>query len=155
MSREESAGEAEQQHTAVTAAHRKDKAQVGDISKKIKQGIGDNTRSKRHEKVQNILYEGIRSIASIKTRKRKIRITHMRNEAGNIEATRKANVFAKFYKDLYSSKNDERKDEKDSEARLENTRDHAHDHDDKNDEDDEQDRQIPELTRKELMIAIT
>ena len=46
---------------------RKDKAQVKDINKKIKQGI----RDKRHEKVQIILEEftGMRSIASIKTRK--------------------------------------------------------------------------------------
>ena len=62
-----------EQHTAVTTARkeemidskdqellalierpknmdRKDKAQVKDISKKLKQGIRDNTRSKRHEK---------------------------------------------------------------------------------------------------------
>ena len=76
----------------------------------------------------------------------------MRNKSGNIEATRKgiANVFAEFHEDLYSNKNDERKEKQDSEAGPENTCDHADD--DK--EDDEQDRHIPELTRKELMIAI-
>ena len=84
--------------------------------------------------------------------KKKVLITHMRNKSGNIYAKRKgiANVFAEFYKDLYSSKNDGRKDEKDSEARFENTCDHVDD--DK--EDDEEDRHIPEFTRNELMIAI-
>ena len=75
-----------------------------DTSKKIKQGIRDNNRSKIHKKAQNMLEEskGIKSIASIETRKKKILITHMRNKSGNIEATRKgiANVFAIFYKDL-------------------------------------------------------
>ena len=53
---------------------RKDKDQVRDNSKKMEQGIRDNKRSKRHEKVQSILeeFKGIGSIASIKTRKRKI-----------------------------------------------------------------------------------
>ena len=49
--------------------------------------------------------------------------THTRLESGNIEATRKGNVnvFAKFYKDLFSKKNDEREDTQDSEARPEKT----------------------------------
>ena len=61
------------------------------------------------------------------------------------------NVFAEFHKDLYSKKNDEIKtDKRDSEAGPENTCDHPDD----DIEDGEQDRHIPELTRKELMIAI-
>ena len=87
---------------------RKDRAQVRDISKKIKQGI----RTKDPEDVvkYKIFFEefnGIRSSAGIKTRK-KVIIVHMRNKSGNIEATMNgiATVFAKFYKD----KNDERKD---------------------------------------------
>ena len=101
-------------------------------------------------KVQNILEElkTVRSIASFKTRKKEILITHMRNKSGHIEATRKgiAKVFAKYNKDLYSRKTDERKDE----TRAENTRDHADD----DIEDDEQDRHILEPNRKELMIAL-
>ena len=79
--------------------------------------------------MQNIIEEvKKRLIANIKTRNKKILITHMRNEVGNIEATRKgiANIFAKFFQDLYSSNNDEGKDE-DNEARLENTSYHADD----------------------------
>ena len=69
---------------------RKGKAQVRGNNKKIKKRIRSNKRSTRHEKVQNFLDElkGIRSIASINIRKMKILITYMRNEAGNIEATR-------------------------------------------------------------------
>ena len=108
-----------------------------DVSKKIKQGIRDN--------------KGTRSIASTKTRKKKVLITHMRNKLGNIAAPRKGtgNVSAEFYKELYSM-NDGRKDKQESEARPENTCDHADD----DVEDDEQERHIPEFTRKELMIAI-
>ena len=53
----------------------------------------------------------------------------MRNEAGDIEATRKgiADTLANIYEVLYSSKNDERKDEEDNEGRLELTCDHADD----------------------------
>ena len=78
----------------------------------------------------------------------------MRNEAGDMEATKKgiANTFAKFYEDLYSNQNDERKDEEDNEARLENTYDQADDGE--NIEEDERDRHIPEFTIKELSIAI-
>ena len=52
---------------------RKGKAQVKDISKKIKQGIRDIKRSKRHEKIQKVLeeFKGIRSIASIQDQTRK------------------------------------------------------------------------------------
>ena len=76
--REELAGETEQQHTAMTAAQReetidskdqellaliekrknmdrKEKAQVKDICKKIKNGIRENKRTSIQEKVQNIL----------------------------------------------------------------------------------------------------
>ena len=72
----------------------------------------------------------------------------MRNEAGDIEATRKgiASTFAKFYEDLHSNKNDEGKDEEDNVVTMLTMM--------KNIEDDEQDEHIPELTMKELSIAI-
>ena len=102
-----------------------------EISQKIKKGIRGNKRSQRHEKVQNILeeFKGIKSIADNKTRKKNILLTQMRNEAGDIEATRKgvANTFAKFYEDLYSSRNDARKDEEDNEETLEDSCDRGDD----------------------------
>ena len=77
----ETIGEAEQQHTFMTAAHR--------------EGTID---SKDHEELK-----GIKSIANIKTsKKEKHLITHMRNEVKVIDASRKGipNTFATFYKDL-------------------------------------------------------
>ena len=66
------------------------KEQAQDTSKNIEKGIRDKS-SKRHEKVQNFLEElkRMKSIANIKTRKKNILITRMRNEAGDIEASRK------------------------------------------------------------------
>ena len=79
----------------------------------------------------------------------------MRNESGNIEATRKgiANIFAKFYKDPTHKRKTMKKDEKDNEARLGVTCDHA---DDDIIEDDEEKKtgHIPEFAMKELMVAI-
>ena len=51
---------------------KKVKAEVKDISKKIKQGFRDNKRTKKHDKVQRILqqFKGIQKIANIKTRKK-------------------------------------------------------------------------------------
>ena len=85
---------------------RKEKAQVRDFSKKIKKGIRDNKRSKRHEKALNIVEElqGIKSIANIKTTMKKMLITLLRNEAGDIEATRKA--VANTENDITFSKTD-------------------------------------------------
>ena len=80
--------------------------------------------------------------------------THMRNEVGDIEASRKgiANIFQSIYEDLFSRRKDERKDEKDDDGRLENNCDHAGN--DENNEDEEKDNHIPELTMKELIISI-
>ena len=107
------------------------------------------------EKVQKILEElkGIKSMASIETRKRNI-VTHMRNEVGDIEAWRRgiADTFATFYEDLYSSGNNERKDEKDTTADLRIIATMLTMM--KNIEDDEPDRHIPEFTMKELIIEI-
>ena len=91
---------------------KKVKAQAKDISKKIKQGIRDNKRTKRRETVQRILeqFKGIETNENSKTGERFL-ITRMRNEVRDIKASRKgiANTFAKFYEVLYSSRNDERK----------------------------------------------
>ena len=68
--------------------------------------------------MQEILeqFKGIKTIASIKTRKKKLN-AQMRNEAGEIEALRMgvAHTFAKLYADLYSDRNNGRpENERDS-----------------------------------------
>ena len=72
----------------------------------------------------------------------------MRSQVGDIEASKKCidSTCAKFYKDLYSRRNDERKDEKDNDGRLKNNCDHADD--DENIKDDAHDKYIPQLTMK-------
>ena len=132
---------------------RKDKAQVRDISKKIKQCIRDNKRSNRHEKnywlfLKSKDYEGRKH----QDKKKGVLITHMINKLGSIEATRKgiANVFAEFYEDQNSRQNVERQDKQSSEAGLDNTCDHPDD----DIENDEHDRHILEFTRTELTAEI-
>ena len=133
---------------------RTDRAQVRDISKRIKQGIRNTKRSKKHLVRQVIIeeFKGFRTVANTKDRKKKVLIVHMRNKLGSIEATRKSfsNVLAKFYKFIYSNKNDEAKDKHSSEAGPENTCHHSNDDIQK----DEQDRHLPEITRKDLTAAL-
>ena len=94
---------------------------------------------KRHEKVQNILeeFKGTHSIAN--------EHTHMRNEVGYIETSRKVQKIRRC-------RSNERKDEKDSGGRLDNNCDHADN--DENIEDDEQDNHLPVFTMKDLIFAI-
>ena len=60
---------------------------------------------KRQEKIQKILEEvrGTRNISSVKSVKKRILITKFKNKEGETVKTRQgiANVFAKFYEDLY------------------------------------------------------
>ena len=71
-------------------------------------------KNKKHDTVQRILQQFKRNPKDRKYQDKKERflITCMRNEVGDIEASRRcvANTFAKFYEDLYSGRNDESKD---------------------------------------------
>ena len=70
---------------------RKEKAQVKDISKKIKKEL-ETTQDLKDMRE----FKGNTSNANIKTRKTKHLITHMRNEGRDIEASRReiADTFA-------------------------------------------------------------
>ena len=95
-------------------------------------------------------FEGIRWIASIQTRKKKILITKLETSKQRGEALP---TYSRNPKKICTQvRAMKKKNDKDREARLEHTCDHADD--DKNIEDDEQDRHIPEFTMKELRIAI-
>ena len=86
-----------------TAKNEKEK--IREICKEIKRCIRDNKRSKRQEKFEKILEEvkGTRNISSIKSVKKRILIPKVKNKEGEAVKTRQgiANVFAKFYEDLY------------------------------------------------------
>ena len=76
-----------------------------------KNSIRDNKRRTRQEKIQKILEElrGSRNISSIKSVKKRILIPKVKNKEGETIKTRQgiANVFAKFYEDLYEGEEDD------------------------------------------------
>ena len=126
-----------------TAKNEKEK--IREISKEIKKNIRENKRMKRQEKIQKILekVKGTRNIPSIKSVKRRILIPKIRNKEGEAEKTRQgiANVFAKFYEELYKGE-DEQEDES------------KHAHIDQENVDSSQEETIPEFTKEEIQAAI-
>ena len=106
---------------------------------------------KRQQDIQRILedFRGVRNIPGIKPAKKKVLITKMKNEKGEIITSRKgiANVFGQFYKHFYD---DNEQDESEQEI-GENENDSSTDvH---NNGTDEMTR-IPEITTEELQNAI-
>ena len=91
---------------------------------------------KRQQDIQKILeeFKGVRNIPGIKTAKKKVLITKIKNDKGECITSRKgiADVFGEFYKRLYED------NEKD---------DFEHEMSD--------DRRIPEITTEELQNAIS
>ena len=130
----------------------KDKAQVRDISKKIT--VTETATDPRGMNKDRLLLKNSkdyeRSQAS-RQEKGEFLITHMRNKWGTTKATRKgiAKVFAEFYKDLFSRKQDETKDNQSSESRLESICDHPND----DIENDEQDSHVRDFAKHQLTAA--
>ena len=126
-----------------TAKHEKD--QIREISKEIKKNIRENKRMKRQEKIKKILekVKGTKNITSIKSVKRRILIPRIKNKDGEAEKTRQgiANVFAKFYEDLYKGEDGQDDEDKYSHIDQENA-------------DSSQDETIPECTKEEIQAAI-
>ena len=92
------------QERKMTAKHEKER--IREISKKIKKCIRDNKRTKRQVKIQKKILEevkGTRNISSIKSVKERILIPKVKNKEGEAIKNRQgiANVFAKFYEDMY------------------------------------------------------
>ena len=113
--REEMIGEAEQQqHAAVTAVHREDmndgtdqellapiekswKARAKEISMKIKKRESDTIKDQRDMIRYRTFLKCLKKSNRWRIPRKKILVTHMRNEVGDIEASRKgiANTFCK------------------------------------------------------------
>ena len=106
-----------------------------DLSKRIKKCIREK-RMKRQQDIQRILeeFKGVRNIPGIKTAKKRVLITKIKNDKGECITSRKgfADVFREFYKRLYED------NERD---------DFEHEMSD--------DRRIPEITTEELQNAIS
>ena len=131
------------QEKKTIAKHEKDR--IREISKKIKKCIRDNKRMKRQEQIQKILekVKGTRNIPSVKSVKKRILIAKVRSKEGETIQTRQgiANVFAKFYEDLYEG--EENNNENGTDSRTDN-----------DEEDSEQNNSIKEFTTNEIQDAI-
>ena len=106
---------------------------------------------KRQQDFQIILedFKGVSNIPGIKSAKKKVLITKIKNEQGEIITSRKgiANVFGDFYKKLYD---DNEQDESEREIRENG---HESSTDVHINDTDEMTR-IPEITTEELQAAI-
>ena len=98
----------------------------------------------RQQVIQQILedFKGVKNIPGIESAKRRVLITKIKNESGEIITSRKgiANVFGEFYKKLYD---DNEQDEYGNESNI-----------DVHISDTEEMMRIPEITSEELQGAI-
>ena len=76
---------------------KEERERLKEVSKQIKKCIRDKKRAKRQEDIQRILedFKGIKNIPGIKSAKRTVLITKIKNEKGEVITSRKgiANVF--------------------------------------------------------------
>ena len=104
----------------------------------------DKKRVKRQQLIQRIRedFKGVSNIPGIKSAKKKVLITKIKNERGEIITSRKgiANVFREFYKKIYD---DNEQDEYGNESST-----------DLHNNDTEKMTIIPEITTEELQAAI-
>ena len=106
---------------------------------------------KRQQNIQRLLedFQGLRNIPGIKSAKKKVHITKIKNEKGEINTSREgiANVFWEFYKTIYD---DNEQDESEQEVGENENESSTVVH---NNSTDEMTR-IPEITTEELRTAI-
>ena len=131
------------QERKTTAKHEKDR--IREISKEIKKCIRENKRRKRQERIQKILekVKGTKNTPSIKSVKKRILITKVKNKEGEAVKTRQgiANVFAKFFEDVHKGEEDDNDEDMSSCTDQENA-------------DSSQIETIPEFTTEEIQAAI-
>ena len=106
---------------------------------------------KRQQDIQKILeeFKGVRNILGIKTAKKKVLITRIKNDKGESITSRKgiADVFAEFDNRLYEdNEKDDSEHEVNDDGKYSNT--DAHNNDTKDT------AGIPEITTEELQTAI-
>ena len=84
---------------------KEEKRRLKELSKKIKNCIREKKRVKRHHDIERILeeFKGVRTIPRIKTAKKRVLITKIKNTKGECITSRKgiADTFGEFYKRLY------------------------------------------------------
>ena len=98
---------------------KEEKQRLKEVSKCIKKCIRDKKRMKIQQDIQRILedFKGVKNIAGFKIAKRRVLITKIENERGEIITPRKgiANVFGEFYKTTYDDKEKEETEQEFSE----------------------------------------
>ena len=114
---------------------KEERQRLKELSKE-KKCIRDKKRMKRHHDIERILeeFKGVRNIPRIKTAKKRVLITKIKNKKGECITSRKgiADTFGEFYKRLYE---DSGKDNSEHETK--------------------DDKRIPEITSEELQSAIS
>ena len=84
---------------------KEEKHRLKELSKKIKNCIREKERVKRHHDIERILeeFKGVRTIPRIKTAKKRVLITKIKNKKGECITSRKgiADTFGEFCKRLY------------------------------------------------------
>ena len=110
----------------------------------------EKKRMKRQQDIQRILedFKGVRNIPGIKSAKKKVLITKIKNDKGECVTSRKgiADVFGEFYKRLYE---DNEKDDSEHEVNEDDNYSNTDVHNDT-----EETAGIPEITTEELQNAI-
>ena len=106
---------------------------------------------KRQQDIQRILeeFKGVRNIPGIKTAKKRVLITKIKNDKGECITSRKgiADAFGEFYKRLYE---DNEKDDSEHEVND----DDNYSNTDVHNNDTEEMTRIPEITTEELQTAV-
>ena len=117
----------------------------------MKKSVRERKRMKRQQDIQSILeeFKGVRNIPGIKTAKKRVLITKIKNDKAECITSRKgiADAFGEFYKRLH-----EDKEKDDSEHEVND--DDNYSNTDVHNNDTEETAGIPEITTEELQTAI-
>ena len=130
---------------------KEEKQRLKEVSKCFKNVSETEKRMKRQMDIQRILedFKGVRNIPGIKSAKKRVLITKIKNEKGECITSRKgiADVFGEFYEKLYE---DKEKDESEQEL----GEDENNSSTDVHNNNTEETARIPEITTEELQTAI-
>ena len=115
---------------------KEERQRLKELSKEITKCIREKKRMKRHHDIERILeeFKGVRNIPRIKSAKKRVLITKIKNKKGECITSRKgiADTFGEYYKRLYE---DSGQDNSEHEKR--------------------DDKRIPEITSEKLQSAIS
>ena len=130
---------------------KEEKQRLKDLSRSTKKCIREKKRMKRQQDIQRILeeFKGVRNIPGIKTAKKRVLITKIKNDKGECITSRKgiADAFGEFYKRLYE---DKEKDDSEHELGDDDNYSSTDVHNNT-----EETAGIPEITTEELHSAIS